>query len=102
MEMIIYNVTIKTEPEIATEWIAWMREEHIPDLMKTGLFTGYRLCHLLEQDEADGITFTVQYYCSSMEDYQTYIDEYAPTMREKAFARFGNRFMAFRTVMEEL
>jgi hypothetical protein len=98
--MIIYNVTIKTEPEIAGEWINWMQEEHIPDLLRTGLFTGYRLCRLLEQDEQDGITYTVQYFCENMDAYQTYIRDHAQEMREKGLARFGGRFIAFRTVME--
>lgn len=98
--MIIYNVTIKVDKEIAGEWVHWMQQEHIPDLMKTGLFTGSRLCHLLEQDESDGITYSVQYTCSSMEDYDTYIKAHADGMRARGKDRFGSRFVAFRTVME--
>lgn len=100
--MIIYNVTIKVEHPIAKEWIQWMKEEHIPDLMNTGLFTGNRLCRLLEQDEEEGVTFSAQYFCRNMEDYQTYISDYAGEMRQKGFERFGNRFIAFRTIMEEI
>jgi len=98
--MIIYNVTVKIEKGIMQEWLHWMKQEHIPDLMKTGLFVDYRLCRLLEQDESEGLTYTVQYFCDSMEHYQTYISEHATSMRDKAFKRFGNRFIAFRTVME--
>jgi len=98
--MIIYNVTIKIESVLANEWVNWMKQEHIPDLMNTGLFVDYKLCRLLEQDESDGITYAVQYYCKDMDDYQTYISLHAPQMREKGFERFGNRFIAFRTVMQ--
>jgi len=98
--MIIYNVTVKVETAIAEEWTAWMKDEHIPQLMDTGLFVNYRLCRLLEQDETEGVTFTAQYYCDSMEHYETYISEHATKMRDKGFNRFGNRFIAFRTVME--
>lgn len=97
--MIIYNVTVKVDNDVAADWVRWMKQEHMPDLMKTGLFVDYRLCYLLEQDEADGKTYTAQYHCDSMEHYNTYIAEYAQQMREKAFARFGNKFAAFRTVM---
>ena len=48
--MIIYNVTIKPDWSIHDEWVKWMKEEHMPELMKTGLFTDSRLCRLLEQD----------------------------------------------------
>jgi len=98
--MIIYNVTIKVETAIADEWVGWMKQEHIPEVMATGLFLDYRLCRLLEQDEAEGLTYIVQYFSDSLEDYNTYISEHAPRLRDKGFQRFGNRFIAFRTVME--
>jgi hypothetical protein len=98
--MIIYNVTVKVEKETAPEWLHWMKHEHIPELMRTGLFVDYRLCRLLEQDESEGLTFTAQYFCDNMEHYNTYIQEHSAGMREKSFRRFGNKFVAFRTVME--
>ena len=98
--MIIYNVTIKVENQITNEWLAWMKKEHIPELMSTGLFTDARLCRLLEQDETDGVTYIAQYFCKDIEAYQAYISEHSTTMRDKSFARFGNRFIAFRTLMQ--
>jgi hypothetical protein len=98
--MIIYNVTVIVEHAIAEAWVKWMKEEHIPDLMELGLFTDARLCQLLEQDEDEGKTYTAQYFCEGMEQYNKYITEYAPIMREKGFSRFGNKFVAFRTVMK--
>lgn len=98
--MIIYNVTIKIDDSIHNEWIKWMQEEHIPDLMQTGLFTESKLCRLLEQDDSEGPTYAAQYFCKSLEEYNEYITKYAPSMREKGFVRFGNKFIAFRTVME--
>lgn len=98
--MIIYNVTVKVQQDIAAEWLDWMKKIHMPELMKTGLFVDYRLCRLLEQDETEGPTYTAQYFCDSLEHYNTYISEHAQIMREKGFAQFGNKFIAFRTVME--
>lgn len=98
--MIIYNVTVKVETDVADEWVKWMKEEHMPELMKTGLFIDSRLCRLLEQDELEGRTYTAQYFCNTINDYNAYIDNHAQHMRDKGFARFGNRFIAFRTIME--
>lgn len=72
----------------------------MPALMKTGLFTDCRLCRLLEQDETEGRTYTAQYFCNTIDDYNAYIDNHATHMRAAAFARFGSRFIAFRTIME--
>ncbi len=98
--MIIYNVTVKVTHAIQEQWVHWMKQEHMPELMRTGLFVDCRLCRLLEQDEAEGITYIAQYYCDNLEHYNTYISEHAPLMREKGFKKFGDQFIAFRTVME--
>lgn len=98
--MIIYNVTVKVGHAIAEAWVRWMKEEHMPDLLRTGLFIESRLCRLLEQDESDGVTYATMYMCDSLEDYHDYIREHAPAMREKGYKKFGDQFIAFRTVMQ--
>ena len=98
--MIVYNVTVKVEPGIADKWIQWMKAEHLNDMMNTGLFSDYRLCRLMEQDESEGVTFVIQYHSDSTENYQSYVQEHAPRMRKKSLDKFGNKFAAFRTVME--
>ncbi len=98
--MIIYNVTIKVEHDVVANWVTWMKGIHIPELLATGLFTEAKLCRLLEQQEEDGATFVAQYFCSSMTEYNKYIDDYATIMRERANKAFGGKFVAFRTIME--
>ena len=36
--MIIYNVTVNVDEDVLSQWLRWMSENHIPDVMKTGLF----------------------------------------------------------------
>jgi hypothetical protein len=98
--MIIYNVTVRVDIDFADEWVSWMKNEHIPELMATGLFTDNRLNRLLEQDEIEGVTYVAQYFCKDIEHYNKYISEYSQVMREKGIKRFGDKFIAFRTLME--
>ena len=98
--MIIYNVTIKVEPGIATEWLNWLQQEHIPEVIDTGCFTRATVLKILEVDETDGPTFAVQYFAESKALYNQYIEKFAPLMREKSFEKWGNRFIAFRSVMQ--
>lgn len=98
--MIIYNVTVKVTHKIAADWLRWMKEEHMPELLRTGLFIESRLCRLLEQDESDGITYAAQYHLDSLEDYQAYIKEHADGMRQKGLRKFGDQAIAFRSVLE--
>lgn len=98
--MIIYNVTSKVADAISARWLQWMKEEHIPDIIGTGLFHDFRMCRLLEQDDADGPTFTVQFFTDTLENYYTYQQEHAPRLRQQGFDRFGDQFVSFRTVMQ--
>jgi hypothetical protein len=98
--MIVYNISIKIIPEIEEEWVRWQKEEHIPDVMSSGQFTEYKFFRLLEQNEQDGITYVVQYFASSLENYNRYINDTSHTLRQKALNKWGNKFIAFRTIME--
>ncbi|UYQ92965.1 DUF4286 family protein [Chitinophaga horti] len=98
--MIVYNVTTKVSNAIKDRWLDWMKAEHIPEIMDTGLFHDYRICRLLEQDDSDGPTYTIQYSTDTLENYQTYINEHAPRIRQRSYAMFGDHFVAFRTVMQ--
>ncbi|ACU58387.1 DUF4286 family protein [Chitinophaga pinensis] len=98
--MIIYNVTTKVTHFINERWLQWMKEEHIPAIMSTGLFHDSRICRLLEQDDEDGPTYSAQYFTDTLENYQTFLAEYAPALRQAGYERFGNQFVAFNTVMQ--
>lgn len=98
--MIVYNITIKIDPAIEEDWIQWQQQEHIPDIMASGQFSQWKMFRLLEQDDTEGQTFVIQYFAPALENYYRYIEEFAPELRRKAFNRWGDRFIAFRTVME--
>ena len=97
--MIIYNVTTKVADKIADDWLQWLKQEHIPDIIGTGYFTHTSILRLLEIDDAEGPTYAVQYFAASMENYNNYISESAEKMRNNAFKKWGNQFISFRSVM---
>ncbi len=98
--MILYNVTVKIDTKLNEDWLQWMQETHIPDIMKTGFFTEYKLSRILGEDESIGITYAIQYLSPSMEAFQTYQEKHAPALQEAHSKRYLNRYMAFRTLME--
>ena len=98
--MIIYNVTIKVAASIAGEWLKWLQEEHIPDVMKSGCFSSYRVVRLLEVDDTEGPTYAIQYNANAKADYNRYIQLHAAGLRDKSYQKWGDRFIAFRSVMQ--
>jgi hypothetical protein len=98
--MIIYNVTVKVEDEIADMWLNWLLNEHIPVIMQTNCFVDYRVVRLLEVDDSEGPTYAIQYYAQSKADYNRYIEIHSSEMRRLSFEKWGEQFIAFRSVME--
>lgn len=99
MARIIYNVTVNIDHDVHDEWLVWMREVHIPDVMATGLFLESRMHRVLADDEG-GLTYAIQYTAADMVHYERYRDEHAPRLQADAHARYGGRFAAFRTLLE--
>lgn len=97
--MIVYNVTVKIDPEVHNEWLDWMKRIHIPAVIHTGFFFDHKIFRLLELNEADGITYTIQYFCDSFENYMQYEKECAPSLQEEHRTKFSDKFVAFRTLM---
>jgi hypothetical protein len=87
--MIIYNVTTTISESIHDQWVTWMQERHIPEVLATGKFTSARLVKVLVGNENDEITYAVQYTTDSKEkleniirkmrrDYKTKQSDYSP------------------------
>jgi hypothetical protein len=100
--MYIYNVTLKVDIAIADEWVTWMRQTHIPDVLHTGYFSDYRLSRLLDDGDLDGITFVVQYNCETIDDFLQYQSLKAAALQKEHTEKFGKQVTAFRTIMEVL
>ncbi len=99
--MIIYNVTVKIDNEVREDWLRWMKNVHIPDVMATGCFVDYRFTKILVDDE-DGTNYSIQYRCKNMEDLERYQDQFAPKLQQEHTDRYKDKFVAFRTLLEEV
>ncbi len=100
--MIIYNVTANVETQIAEEWLKWMREVHIPEVMATNMFEKYTLLKLLNEEYTENPTFAIQYFASTPENLDQYITQFAPALRQKTQQKYGSKVVAFRTFLEVL
>ncbi len=101
--MILYNVTVNIDKDVEQDWISWMKETHIPEVMDTGFFIEYRMMKMLSQAEDEtGITYAIQYMAETLGHLETYLDTVAPKIQKKSIIRYGTKLAAFRTVLEEV
>jgi hypothetical protein len=101
--MIIYNVTVNVEESIHLDWFNWMITVHIPEVMATGMFVKHKMLKLISKQEDElGETYAIQYYAENIDKYFEYQNIYAPELRQKTLELYGEKVLAFRTLMEEM
>ena len=97
--MILYNITINVDSDIHEEWLDWIRNKHIPDVLSTGLFIENKICKIHAEEEG-GLSYSIQYLLKNWENYNSYLDQYAMKLQKEHLDRYLNKFAAFRTVLE--
>lgn len=97
--MIVYNNTMNVSHEKHEEFITWCKNEMIPDLMSKGFFTECKLFRLLNIDETDGPTYSMQLYCNTMADFERFQNSINVEDRKKAEAMWGDHVYYYRTIM---
>ena len=98
--MILYNITINIHESVHDQWMQWMQEKHINDVLATGKFTSARMVKVLIEEEMGGTTYSLQFTTVNKETLQRYYDEDAPRLREEGLRLFGDKMLAFRTELE--
>lgn len=97
--MYLYNVTLILEDAAVEEWLQWMQDIHIPEVMATGLFVSNRLLKVVDSPN-EGVTYCAQYVAETLEQYNKYQEEFAPALQAELNERYKNRFVAYRSLME--
>jgi hypothetical protein len=98
--MLLYNVTVNIEKDVEEEWVIWMKDIHIPDVLDTGIFVENRFYRILHDAEEGSVNYSVQYFTDSMEKLMEYQKKFAPKLQQDTKERFGEKLIAFRTLLE--
>lgn len=97
--MIVYNVTVNIDNSVHDEWLQWMKSQHIPDVVATGCFTQGRIFRIMV-DEQSGVSYSIQYSANNMDEINRYMSDFAPDLRKQVEEKYGDKFTAFRTLLE--
>jgi hypothetical protein len=95
-------VTVGVDKDIESEWLAWMKEKHIPDVLNTRMFVSHKLYKVLHDQDDGTVSYSIQYFASSIDEIQQYLEVFAPALIEEHRHRFHNKHVAFRTLLEEV
>jgi len=102
-DAILYEVTVLVENLIASEWLEWMRDVHLPEVLGTGCFTGCGVTRLIEPRPANGREgFVIVYRSPSLDAYRDYLARHAPRLQSIHAERYRGRFEASRRVRQPI
>jgi len=99
--VILYNVTVGIDREVEEEWVVWMKEQHIPKVMATGMFFENRMFKVLTGEE-DNISYSIQYFSEDLNKVENYLNNFAPALIAEHNERFRNKHVAFRTLLQSV
>jgi hypothetical protein len=100
--MIIFNITVNISHAAEKDWLVWMKQVHIPEILATELPLEHKLLRLLTEIDNEGATYTSQFIFRTMEDFVTYQANFQPGFQQKLHDRFNGQYVSFRTLLEEL
>jgi hypothetical protein len=100
--MLLYNVTVGIDKDVEFEWLEWMKVEHIPEVMSTGMFIDFKLYKVLHDQEDGNVSYSVQYFARTINHVNIYFEKFAPKFLEKLRIRFKDKHVAFMTLLQEV
>lgn len=98
--MITYQVMATVPADISDAWEAWMRDHHVPDVVRTGCFETATFSRV--RMSAHAWTHVIRYATSTRERLDAYLSEHAPRLRADHDQRFGSLVTTERLITDTL
>ena len=98
--MYLYNITYRVENTVFDAWKIWVLEKNIPSIMSLGLFSSFRFCALLGEENLDAQTYALQFKCESWETFLQYRDCNMSAFFEQQMSLFGEDVLTFSSLLE--
>ncbi len=94
--MYIYSVTIHIDKNAEEEWLVFMKEKHIAEVLAAGYFKSCSMRKVLEENDERNATYNIEYNVETKEDYHSYRQFAAPALQADIKNRFDGKFSAER------
>lgn len=98
--MKIYNITFNVENSVENEWLKWVKENHIKQVMETGCFSSARFTKITSHKEPDSVNYSIQFLSESENGISEYLNNHAPKIKHETLITFKNKVLFFETEMD--
>lgn len=100
--MLIHNITYNIDKQLEEEFLIWMKDIHIPKVMKTGFPKSQKIMRLLTELDNGGTTFSVQYKFDSIEGFEVFENDYLDDLHDEVHGKYKGNYVHFVSLLEEL
>lgn len=100
--MIIYNTTFNIAPGFEERFIEFLKQEYILDCLNTKLVHNPKFMKLLGDLPDEGSTYSLQFDCTTLDDYIAFESDHAPDLQENIIVKYGENCLFFTSVLEVL
>jgi len=97
--MIVYNETVIVDEAVHTQWLKWMQQDYIPQVMATGHFNRFNILTVLDSPN-EGVTYCIQYFADNRDEYNKFQQEHLQGLHTLHYQKFENQFVMFNTLMK--
>lgn len=98
--MLIFNTTFLVSDKTHGIWIKWVREQHIPFMLESGMLSNPQVAKVISTEDQEGTSYSVQFHVEDMKTLEDWHIQYAKTFEKQFAEKFGTEGMFFASVLE--
>ncbi len=100
--MILYNITFNVELDAVNDFKRYLQEKHIPSLSFGEDLVEHKFFRLLNVDESETITMTLQYFLKDMGTYNQHLVVIDRALKKEIYELYGEKVLYFCSVLEKI
>lgn len=97
--MYIYNITFNVEKEIEDEWLEYVKNTFIPQILSGGLLHSSLMSKIMV-DEVQGISYSIQFTADNQADIRKFIATELDQIINKLHLKFSPKMVYFATELQ--
>lgn len=100
--MLIYNTTYQLENDNARNFVIWIHEVYMPQIVENGLLKNPRLTRILSHHDQETECFSLQWEVEDTKTLHAWFVQQGDQLSKEMQNVFENKVMSFSTLMETI
>lgn len=97
--MLVYNTTFQVDTDVESNFIIWIKEVYIHEVLKAGMLSSPRLCKILSHLD-EGSSFSLQWEVENSTILHRWHMEHGAKLNDQIQQLFKDKVIGFPTLME--